>query len=66
MRGASFLKKPLPSTIESAEQSLRATKTNEELASVWWRDCDRFEGEARDKLQEVYTEMLFKHGALQG
>jgi hypothetical protein len=65
MRGAAVLRQPLPATIESAEQSLRATRSSDELTSVWWRDCDGFEGEHRVRLQAVFTEMLRRFGALQ-
>jgi hypothetical protein len=45
--------------------ALKAAKSTEELAAVWFRDCDRWEGDQRDALRRIYTSMLFKCGALQ-
>lgn len=50
---------------QATEQALKSARNVEELASIWWRYADRFEGEAREKLQRVYTRQLFKCGALQ-
>ena len=66
MRAASFLKSPLPATVESAAMALRSTRTPEELVSVWWRDADAFEGAARERLQAIYNEQLRRMGALHG
>jgi hypothetical protein len=51
--------------VHAAELALKSARSTEELASIWFRDCDRFEGSQRIKLQAVYTRMLFKCGALQ-
>jgi hypothetical protein len=42
----------------AAAEALRATTTTHELVTVWARDCDRFEGEARERLQDVYADCL--------
>lgn len=49
-----------------AKLALRCTKNSAELGIVWARDCDHFKGEARERLQGVFTKMLLKHGAFQG
>ena len=51
--------------LHAAELALKSARNTEELASIWFRDADRFEGAAREKLQKVYTRQLFKCGALQ-
>lgn len=58
MRGASVLK--FPASVAMAEMSLRATKSQDELVAIWWRDCDHFEGAERERLQAVYTEKLMQ------
>jgi hypothetical protein len=65
MRGAAFLKSSAPAE-HAAALALRATKTNDELVSVWWRDCEQFDGEARERLQAIYAVQLRKMGALHG
>jgi len=50
---------------EAAAMSLRATTDRDELISVWFRDAERFEGEARERLQAIYAEKLRSFGALQ-
>jgi hypothetical protein len=49
---------------EAAHEALRATTTRDELVSVWWRDAERFEGAARERLSETYAEKLRALGAL--
>lgn len=51
--------------LHAAKMALESARDTAELASIWFRDCDRFEGAQREKLQRVYTRMLFKCGALQ-
>lgn len=47
----------------SAAEALRAATTNDQLISAWWRDCDHFEGAARERLQDVYATRLRELGA---
>jgi hypothetical protein len=51
--------------LAAAELALKSARNTSELASIWFRDCDRFEGSQRERLQKVYTRQLFKCGALQ-
>lgn len=66
MRGAATIKKPLPATEQEAAMALRSTSNGDELATVWWRDCDAFAGAARERLQDIYTRQLRSFGAMQG
>ncbi len=34
----------------SAGMALSLAATKDELVSIWWRDCDRFEGDSRERL----------------
>lgn len=45
----------------AAADALRATQTRDDLVSVWWRECDHFEGEARSRLQDIYDARLVKY-----
>lgn len=47
----------------SAAEALRAATTKDDLISAWWRDCDHFEGAARERLQDVYATCLRELGA---
>ena len=49
-----------------ARMALRQAKSTGELASAWFVNCDHFEGEARVKLQGVYTKCLRKLGVMHG
>jgi len=49
----------------SAADALLAAKDKAELISSWWRDCDRFEGAARERLQDIYATRLLHLGVLQ-
>lgn len=51
--------------LHAAELALKSARDTADLASIWFRDCDRFDGWQREKLQRVYTRMLFKCGVLQ-
>lgn len=42
----------------AAGAALRSATTSDELISVWWRDCERFSGDARERLQMIYEECL--------
>lgn len=46
-----------------ARLALRSTRNNHELGVVWMLDCDHFTGDARIRLQAIFTKMLTKHGA---
>ena len=50
---------------QCAHEALRAARTTDELASVWWRDADAFQGEARERLQDTYSARLVSLGAMQ-
>lgn len=44
---------------QSAAMSLRAATDRDDLVTVWFRDCDHWpEGAARDRLRDVYSEVL--------
>lgn len=47
-----------------ARMSLRMAKNRTELTQAWFLNCDRFDGEARTKLQDIYTQCLRKLGTL--
>ncbi len=66
MRGEGILRTQLVASInmEMAANALKATKTPDELISVWWRDCDGSTGEVRERLQEVYADKLKSLGAM--
>ena len=49
----------------AAKLSIKAAKDADDVVSIWFRDCERFEGEHRVMLQTAYTRMLRKFGALQ-
>lgn len=66
MIGATFLRQPLPANEQIVTDALRATTTIDELQSVWWRDAETSEGEARERLQTVYAIQLRRLGALNG
>jgi hypothetical protein len=43
-----------------AAMALRSTKDKDELVAAWWSSCEHHTGDARERLQETYTEMLAK------
>lgn len=49
-----------------ARMSLRMARTKGELVARWNSDCEHFAGEARVKLQAIYTQKLRQFGALAG
>ena len=49
----------------SAGVALKLTTTKDELISVWYRDCDHFEGDARRRLQDVYADKLTQFAPMQ-
>lgn len=49
-----------------ARLSLRSARNKEELALRWQTDCDHFTGEARTKLQDIFTQKLRSFGVLHG
>ena len=50
---------------QSAGAALRLATTSDELVSVWWRDCERFTGDARARLQSIYAECLTQFAPMQ-
>jgi len=49
----------------AAGMALSLATTKDELVSLWFRDCDHFEGEARERLQTIYAEALVKFAPMQ-
>jgi hypothetical protein len=49
----------------SAGMALKLATTKDELVSLWFRDCDHFEGEQRERLQAVYAEKLTEFAPMQ-
>jgi hypothetical protein len=49
----------------SAGMSLKLATTKDELVSLWFRDCDHFEGEQRARLLDVYAEKLTEFAPMQ-
>jgi hypothetical protein len=49
-----------------ARMSLRMAKDRAELTSAWFLNCEHFDGEAREKLQDLFRDCLRKMGALHG
>lgn len=47
-----------------ARMSLRMARNQSELTAAWFLNCDRFDGDARVKLQDIYSECLRKMGTL--
>lgn len=47
-----------------ARMSLRMAKDRAELIAAWFVNCDHFDGEQREKLQDIYSQCLRKLGAL--
>lgn len=45
---------------QSAAEALRSATTQDELVSNWWRDCEHFQGAARERLQEEYAARLLE------
>lgn len=72
MRGGSFLRRPLPKPVRisvatdeaQAIDRLHAARTADELKSVWDRDCERYRGAERERLQDEYAVALGLLGAL--
>lgn len=44
----------------AAGMALSLAETRDELVSVWWRSCERFTGDARLRLQDIYQDELRK------
>lgn len=44
----------------SAAEALRAATSLDELVSTWWRDADHFQGEQRERLQDIYAAKVAK------
>lgn len=51
---------------KAAAKSLRAARTHNELTAAWGLNCEHFRGEARVRLQVVYSAQLRKQGAFVG
>ncbi len=49
-----------------ARMALRMAHDKPSLIAAWFLNCDRFDGDARVRLQDIYTERLRKLGALHG
>lgn len=49
-----------------ARMSLRTATNRTELITAWFLNCDHFDGEARVKMQNIYSQCLKKFGALHG
>ncbi len=49
----------------SAGMSLNLATTKDELISLWYRDCDHFEGDARRRLQDIYADKLAQFAPMQ-
>jgi hypothetical protein len=49
----------------AAGMALSLATTKDELISIWFRDADHFEGEARERLQAIYAEALVKFAPMQ-
>lgn len=47
-----------------ARMSLRMAKSRTELVAAWFLNCDRFDGDARVRMQDIYSECLRKLGAM--
>lgn len=43
---------------QHAREALRAARDAYELQAAWWQSCDHFGGEARERLQDTYSERL--------
>lgn len=45
-----------------AREALHCAKDTDELSAAWWCECDGFEGEARERLQDEYNLRLRQLG----
>lgn len=60
MAPSDMLDRATEAECQAAKSALKAATSLDELTSIWWRDCERFEGEPRARLQATYTRMLHK------
>ena len=51
---------------KAAAKALRDARNRSELIAAWAINCEHFRGEARVRLQVVYSAQLRKQGALVG
>lgn len=49
----------------AAGVALALANTKDELVSIWWRDCDHFEGDARQRLQDIYADKIANFAPMQ-
>ena len=49
----------------AAGMALRLANTQAELVSIWFRDCDHFEGAQRERLQAIYAQCLTQFAPMQ-
>lgn len=49
----------------AAGMALSLATSKDELISIWNRDCEHFEGEARQRLQDIYGDTLLQFAPLQ-
>lgn len=49
-----------------ARISLRMARNKTELTAAWFLNCEHFDGEARTRMQDIFTECLRKMEALAG
>lgn len=51
---------------QCAAEALRLATSKDELVSCWWRDCEHFQGAARERLQDEFAIKLREFGAMVG
>ena len=61
MNSASLIESADMAEERAAADALRTAQTRDDLVSVWWRECDHFQGEARVRLQDIYDARLIKY-----
>lgn len=49
-----------------ARLALRRTRNNDELAAAWMVNAEHFTGEARVRLQAIFSQKMREFGALHG
>ena len=55
---------PIPDDFQErfAREALQCAQSKDELIAAWWAECDTFQGDVRERLQEEYGMRLRELG----